>query len=479
MPISEDGRQLYRTSEACTLAGISRMTFLRWVREGTYPDVIHRDWRHWRLFTKEDVARLRLKANHINITEKGEDEEQATKDHPVMRLIRQESIQIATGKKGRSLLVSGGLTEAFQSLRQSFISVRKVAIPITIALVLVLIAGLGQFIFLEPTPVRASTCTLSILSGIVSIQNPGMDDEQEGLDGMTLGVGTQIKTAPDSHALLTFFEGSTIKLEPNTYIEIQQVEYNDEQTSTIILKQWLGRTWSRVIKMVDSGSRFEIETPSATAIVRGTLFTTEVEETGVTKVSTTEGLVSVAAQEQEVYVPVNQQTEVNKGTEPSQPVALTVPKSEIIVTIDGPAVGSISDPTGSSTGILPSGLAFNQIQGSYSSSPSEDTQIITIAEPTTGKYIITLRYITEGTTSFRIQGKSNEKVSFDYVGTLDIMKDSGYLIHLDLEVDDGEITSSDISKMELLGDKMPEKIVDKSLDRKGTPSGKNKNDDVK
>ncbi len=409
----------------------------------------------------------------------------------LMRVIRQEAVQAATGKKGQSLSLSGRLIEAFRGLRRSFISARQVAIPITIALVLVIIAGLGQFIFLKPTSARASTCTLSIFSGNVSVQNPGKNDEYKGLDGMTLSVGTKIKTAPNSYALLTFFEGSTIKLEPDTYLEIAQIEYGDKQQTTIILKQWLGRTWSRVIKMVDSGSRYEIETPSATAMVRGTLFTTEVDETGATKVSTTQGLVSVAAQGQEVYVPVNQQTEVNSGMKPSQAVSLTAPKSEIIVTINGTAAGSIIDPTGASTGILPSGRAFNQIQGSYSSVPSEGTQIITVAEPASGKYIITLRYLAKGATNFHIQGKSNGMVGLDYGGTLYITKDSGYLIHLDLEVNDGVITGGAISKMELLGDNMPEKIADRSVikgippgqgnvtGQKDTPPGQDKVDGVK
>ncbi len=395
----------------------------------------------------------------------------------LMRLIRQQSIHPKTAKTDKRLRVPRDLKMALHSLWRSYISARKFAIPITLALLLVLIAGFGQFIFFKPTPVIESKCILSILSGSVNIQNLESDTDQKGFDGMTLDVGTQVRTAPDSHALLTFFEGSTVKLEPNTCLEIQQVEYSDEQPTTIILKQWLGRTWSRVIEMVDSGSRYEIETPSATAIVRGTLFTTEVEETGFTTVSTTEGLVSVAAQEQEVYIPANQKTEVEKGTEPSEPVTVASPKSEIIVTIGEPAVGSVSDPTGSSTGVLPTGLAFNQIQGSLSS-PSEDTQIITIAEPVTGEYIITLRYLTEGTAHYRIQGKSYGKINFDYVGSLDTEKESGYLIHLDLQVDDGEITGNDISKVELLGDKMPEKIVDEKLYKKDSPPGKDKIDDV-
>jgi excisionase family DNA binding protein len=67
MPLSLNGQKFYRTSEACAIAGISRMTFLRWVREGTITDVPQRDWRGWRLFTDDDVVRLKLKVNYINM----------------------------------------------------------------------------------------------------------------------------------------------------------------------------------------------------------------------------------------------------------------------------------------------------------------------------------------------------------------------------------------------------------------------------
>ncbi len=59
------GQRFYRVSEACDAAGISRPTFLRWVREGTFADVRRRDWRGWRLFSDEDVDRLKAKVNHI------------------------------------------------------------------------------------------------------------------------------------------------------------------------------------------------------------------------------------------------------------------------------------------------------------------------------------------------------------------------------------------------------------------------------
>ena len=74
MPITLNGTKYYRTAEACTIAGISRTTFLRWVREGTITDVLHRDRKGWRLFTGDDLARIEVKANHIQKMEWSDNE---------------------------------------------------------------------------------------------------------------------------------------------------------------------------------------------------------------------------------------------------------------------------------------------------------------------------------------------------------------------------------------------------------------------
>lgn len=65
MPKMVNNQRYYGTTEACSMAGISRMTFLRWVRLGLFADVQHRDWRGWRMFTDEDLYRLKAKANRI------------------------------------------------------------------------------------------------------------------------------------------------------------------------------------------------------------------------------------------------------------------------------------------------------------------------------------------------------------------------------------------------------------------------------
>ncbi|MFC1988895.1 FecR domain-containing protein, partial [Chloroflexota bacterium] len=394
--------------------------------------------------------------------------------------INQVNARAEAKKRGQREIMFSWIPSAFYGVWHSFIKARQVAIPVTVIFLLMLSAGLyqlGGFSFLSPNPVMASPATLSILSGSVEIHNLESATSQEGYDGMSLRVGTGIITGSDSHALITFFEGSTTKLEPNTYLEIKQLEDGNEQATTIILKQWLGRTWNRVIKMTDSGSRYEIETPTATAIVRGTLFTTDVNGTGFTTVSTTEGLVSVAAQGKEVFVPEDQQTEIEKGIGLSQPGAIPAPTSQIIITADTTAFGSVIDPTGSSTGIFPTGEQFNQIQGSYSSLRSEDTRIITIPEPMTGEYIIALRSSAEGTRNFRIQGISEGKPVFSYTGNWKAKKESGQLIHLNLQMDDGLIVDDEISLVEPLGDKKPEKVVDRKSDDKEKSSDEKEAED--
>jgi len=67
MTVELDGGTYYNISEACELAGISRDTFLRWVRKGRFTDVEHRDRNGWRLFTNDDVRRLKAM---INLVEK-------------------------------------------------------------------------------------------------------------------------------------------------------------------------------------------------------------------------------------------------------------------------------------------------------------------------------------------------------------------------------------------------------------------------
>lgn len=65
MPVTINGQNYYRTAEVCREVGISRTTLFRWLKEDIIKEVEHRDRRGWRLFTDNDLVRLKDEVDHI------------------------------------------------------------------------------------------------------------------------------------------------------------------------------------------------------------------------------------------------------------------------------------------------------------------------------------------------------------------------------------------------------------------------------
>ena len=68
MAFEIDGQIFYQTSEACKKTGISRATLFRWLKVGVL-DKYYKDHRGWRLFTEEDLNKIRAEARKIQIAD--------------------------------------------------------------------------------------------------------------------------------------------------------------------------------------------------------------------------------------------------------------------------------------------------------------------------------------------------------------------------------------------------------------------------
>jgi predicted site-specific integrase-resolvase len=66
MSIILNGETFLRTSEACKEIGISKATLLRWFSSGTVADVGQRDRRGWRLFSANDMVRIKSESTKID-----------------------------------------------------------------------------------------------------------------------------------------------------------------------------------------------------------------------------------------------------------------------------------------------------------------------------------------------------------------------------------------------------------------------------
>lgn len=67
MPVNLSGKTFFRTQEVIKNTGISRSTFFRWIREDKIKDAKYKDHRGWRLFTEEEMARIKKFNETINV----------------------------------------------------------------------------------------------------------------------------------------------------------------------------------------------------------------------------------------------------------------------------------------------------------------------------------------------------------------------------------------------------------------------------
>jgi VCBS repeat-containing protein len=160
------------------------------------------------------------------------------------------------------------------------------------------LAGCGQ------NSSNHSTLTiLSITEGTVFVMEAGMADWIEAEVGMSLKGGDVIKTDDDSSAEITFFDGSTVELQPGTEVEITSLDITDTGSTTIILEQTIGATISRVVNIIDPASSYEVETASGAAVVRGSILVVCVIEDGTSWIANQKGNIWTRAQDVELQVP--------------------------------------------------------------------------------------------------------------------------------------------------------------------------------
>lgn len=217
--------------------------------------------------------------------------------------------------------------------------------------------------------------TLTVLRGRVEVQVPGAAFSQVTGDTV-VRVGTRIRTGPDSNALVTYFDGSTTEIEPNTEIELRRLERTPARGQVVSFQQEIGQTWNRVERLVDPASRFEVTTASAVALVRGTDFRVIVEADGRVIVEVYADAVIVEAAGVTVVVEVGFRTTIEPGLPPTPTEPIATPRFALRIEVVGPATFWATDAVERSAGLHPQGNRVgNQIPGTTLSFGSQTMNI--------------------------------------------------------------------------------------------------------
>jgi hypothetical protein len=143
---------------------------------------------------------------------------------------------------------------------------------------------------------------------------------------MLVQEGDWVRTRAKSSAEILQDDGTVIVLRPNSKLLFEsngntQTARGEVRTTRLKLDE--GSILSRVKKLAQRDSRFEISTPTATSFIRGTEFRVKVEPEGATRLEVLEGRVDFGDQSNQVSVDGNFGSLVNaQGAQPEAPHAL-------------------------------------------------------------------------------------------------------------------------------------------------------------
>ena len=250
-------------------------------------------------------------------------------------------------------------------MHKSRVVLECMALVLTLALLIPLVGcgGGGE----------AIPCKISSVSGDVQVLRSGSTESIKATNGMELAVGDTITTSSDGSANLTFFDGSVMEIKANSKIVVNELSTASTGSTAVSLKEMFGSTINRVAKLVDSASKYEVDTPAAAALVRGTVFDELVLENGTTTLKTEEGSVSFTASGVTVTVNKGFQSSAAMGGTPSTPSAITT------VTATKTPTATATSTSGKTLGdVLGTGKSIGDVKYDQVMTASGQTQQITM-----------------------------------------------------------------------------------------------------
>lgn len=163
----------------------------------------------------------------------------------------------------------------------------------------------GSTLQVPITWLRAEPAQASVVAvhGSATTQAPGRPPGL-AVAGMRLPVGTLIETDPDASLTLRFADGSRLLLRAGSRLVLDRLSsFGGGAMADTRLRLQRGRITNTVRKLPRGGAaKFQVETPSATTAVRGTVFRVDADAAG-TQAEVLEGSVVVSSGQGKALVP--------------------------------------------------------------------------------------------------------------------------------------------------------------------------------
>jgi hypothetical protein len=138
----------------------------------------------------------------------------------------------------------------------------------------------------------SSIAKITFYTGQVEVQKAMKNDWSKALFNQSLLSGQKVKTQEESRAEIGFADGSIIRIDGNSKLDIIDAKKEKSGAQTATAKVWSGKVWANVNKM-SKKTKFQLESPTAVAAVRGTVYRMAVSDDQTTKIAVYSGEVAV------------------------------------------------------------------------------------------------------------------------------------------------------------------------------------------
>ncbi len=186
---------------------------------------------------------------------------------------------------------------------------------------------------------RPCAARINFLKGRVEVTRPGTGAPKPAFISMPLAGGDRVDTRDKAECEIVLHDGSVLKMRDSSAMVIAKMEAQAKPpASEVEIRVFTGKVLGCVRKLSSAGSRFHLESPTAVASVRGTVFAVFVEGDS-TELDVLRGRVAVSGEVgSEVMVGEGQATVVARGDSARSPAAMAAARAAFIAVWAGAAM---------------------------------------------------------------------------------------------------------------------------------------------
>ncbi len=258
------------------------------------------------------------------------------------------------------------------------------------------------------TPHRtvATAATLTVLGGAVELLRPD-GRRAAASSGTSLLAGDRILTTPGSRALVTFLDGTTVTVEPESDVTVREMDVGGREPSRIEIFITAGTVWARIANLLGGRGTVSLGSNTHAAIAHDGLIGAEQRGDGSfacwTRAGTVELLDARGASEGRLE-PGHKATMSSRRAPVTE--EFSVHRGVVEVIARGPVWPLVVMPDGVRlAGFVAPGIEVNQVFGSLTAHRPGDAWIVEVPGGFPGPYRVLLTGIADGPFTVAVTGR--------------------------------------------------------------------------